>query len=114
MAYIGKYNGLIVDLRQLRLDSLKCRDCLFHSTTDDPYDYYGCSKGTCVINQAAEALADLCDTNVPTEEGFNSARQCQICANVFPLYGKTDLRLICPECCKRLSKLLYPEEWHDD
>lgn len=39
---------------------------------------------------------------------------CQICGNGFAIYDIKDPRMVCPECCRRLKNLLYPEVSNDD
>lgn len=46
--------------------------------------------------------------------GFQLAKTCQICNNDFNIYDIKDPRMVCPECCRRLKKLLYPEEETND
>lgn len=43
-------------------------------------------------------------------EDFAVGRDCIICEKFFPIYHVEDNRRICPECCSRLKKILYPEE----
>lgn len=42
------------------------------------------------------------------------AKTCQICNNDFNIYYIQDTRMVCPECCRRLKNLLYPEVNNDD
>ena len=38
---------------------------------------------------------------------------CSVCGNSVPIRYISEVREICPECARRLKKLLYPEEKDD-
>lgn len=46
--------------------------------------------------------------------GWQLGRICQICDSVFNISDGHDPRMVCPECCRRLKNLLYPEVNNDD
>ena len=48
-------------------------------------------------------LRENIDTIIP-----NIERQCEICRDVFPIDIHSTAR-ICPECLRRLERMLYPE-----
>lgn len=37
------------------------------------------------------------------------AKTCYICEKAFDIWSPQDPRTICPECLKRLNRILYPE-----
>ena len=50
---------LIESLLKIKESCVKCRDCPFQKITGDPFDYYECSFGKCVIIQAVELIEKL-------------------------------------------------------
>lgn len=46
--------------------------------------------------------------------GCQLGKICPICDDVFKIYDIKDPRIICPECFRKLKKLLYPEEAVND
>ena len=41
-------------------------------------------------------------------------RECVICGENFSIHDYHEVRTICPECCSRLNKILYPEDKEDN
>ena len=37
-------------------------------------------------------------------------RECVICGEFFSIRDYHEIRTMCPECCSRLKKIIYPEK----
>lgn len=56
----------------------------------------------------------MSELKIDHNNSWQLGKICQICNDVFNITDVRDPRMVCPECCRRLKNLLYPEVSNDD